>query len=149
MTDDNPLLDDRTVAFLVFEVLDAEALCTLPYFAEHSRETFELFLQAAARLARDDVLPTYKPMDEQPAAFDGERVHAHPCMAALYPQLVELGLLTASRPEAVGGQQLPALLAIAGASYVSAANLSAYAFTLLTSGAAHLIEAFGDQTLKQ
>jgi alkylation response protein AidB-like acyl-CoA dehydrogenase len=149
MADNNPLIEDRTVAFLLFEVLEADALCELPFFAEHSRETFELLLRSAAKLAREVVFPTYRPMDQAAAHFDGVRVHTHGAMAELYPLLVDLGLLAATRPVEVGGQQLPSLIASAAASYITAANLSAYAFTLLTSGAAHLIEAFGDEPLKQ
>ena len=46
----NPLISDRDVAFVLYEVLDSEALCTLPYFAEHSRETFDMTIDAWRRL---------------------------------------------------------------------------------------------------
>ena len=42
----NPLVSDRNVAFLLDETHDAAALCSLPYYADHSRETFEMFLGA-------------------------------------------------------------------------------------------------------
>ena len=48
----NPLLCDRTVDFLLYEVLDAEALCALPAFADHSRQTFDMYLQSMRKLAR-------------------------------------------------------------------------------------------------
>jgi len=38
----NPLLRDRDVDFVLYELLDAPSLCALPAFAEHSRETFDL-----------------------------------------------------------------------------------------------------------
>ena len=69
----NPLLRDRDVDFLLYEVLDAERLCALPTFKEHSRETFDLYLQAARRLAREALFPAYKPMDEAPARFSDGR----------------------------------------------------------------------------
>jgi butyryl-CoA dehydrogenase len=145
----NPLITDREARFLLFELLDVEALCGLPHFADHSRQTFELYVQAAAKLGRDVVLPTYKPMDAEPAYFKDGRVHAHPCMNALYPQLCELGVLTANRPYDVGGQQLPLCVAALAAAHVMAANLSAFGYCMLTSGAAHLIEAFGSDELKR
>ena len=52
MADQNPLLSDRDVEFQLFEVGDARSLCQLPAFAEHSPETFELFLRSARALAR-------------------------------------------------------------------------------------------------
>ena len=44
----NPLISDRHVEFLLFELFDAEGLCGLPHFADHSRETFELYLYQEA-----------------------------------------------------------------------------------------------------
>ena len=144
----NPLLRDRDVDFLLYEVLDAERLCGLPAFAEHSRETFDLYLQAARRLAREALFPAYKPMDEAPARFSDGRVFVHPRMKQLYRQMVALGAVNATRPAEVGGQCLPMTIAAAASAYLMAANASAYGFIGLTTGAAHLIEAFGEPRLK-
>ncbi|HXN56107.1 MAG TPA: acyl-CoA dehydrogenase N-terminal domain-containing protein, partial [Myxococcales bacterium] len=53
----NPLLRDRDVEFLLYEVLRVEELCALPAFAEHSRETFDLVLASARKLAREVLFP--------------------------------------------------------------------------------------------
>jgi butyryl-CoA dehydrogenase len=144
----NPLLSDRDVDFQLHEVLDTESLCQLPAFADHSRETFTLFLDSTRRFARDVLFPTYRRLDTEPPVFRDGRVHVHPLMRELYPQLVELGLLSATRPVEAGGQQLPLTVYSLASTYLMAANLSAYAFIGLTSGAAHLIEAFGSPWLK-
>ena len=52
----NPLLSDRDVDFQLYEVLDAARLCTLPAFAEHSRDTFALLLDSTRRFARENRL---------------------------------------------------------------------------------------------
>lgn len=145
---ENPLISDRFVDFVLYDVLDVERLCELPAFAEHSREVFDLFLGSARRLARESLYPSYAEMDANPPVLAGGRVKVHPKMRELYPQLVELGLLTASRPEAVGGAQLPLTVANLAHTYLMAGNLSATGFALLTVGAAHLIEAFGSDELK-
>src|SRR6187402_3058185 len=106
MSDVNPLLSDRDVAFLLFECFDAEALCQLPHFADHSRETFELYLSAVRKLARDSLFPAYKPMDEAPAVFVRDHVETHPLLRELWPELVGLGMINATRPVDVDGQQL-------------------------------------------
>src|SRR5438477_12978500 len=103
----NPLLSDRDVDFLLYEVLAAERLCALPYFAEHSRETFDLFMSSARRLARDVLLPSYRATDTEPPRLADGRVTVHPRLHEIYPKLVALGLTNATRPAAVGGQQLP------------------------------------------
>jgi alkylation response protein AidB-like acyl-CoA dehydrogenase len=144
---ENPLIDDRDASFLLYDVLDAPALCRLSHFAEHSRETFDMYLKATRELARERIFATYKPMDEKPAYFEAGRVHSHPIMRELWPQIVELGLINAHRPAAVGGQQVPLTVHNLAASYMMAANLSAFGYAMLTTGAAHLIEAFGSERL--
>jgi alkylation response protein AidB-like acyl-CoA dehydrogenase len=144
----NPLLRDRDVDFLLYELLDARALCDLPAFAEHSRETFDLYLRSARRLAREVLFPAYKPMDESPARLEAGKLVTHPRMKAIWAQLVSLGVISATRPAAVGGQALPMTVATLAHAYLMAGNLSAYAYAGLTTGAAHLIEAFGNDALR-
>lgn len=145
----NPLLDDRLVHFVLYELLDAERLCQLPAFAEHNRDTFDMVLQSIRRLAREHFLPTYRPMDEAPPVLRDGAVIVHPQLRALYDQMVELGVIDGTRPESVGGQQLPALVMGLATAYLMAGNLSAYGYAGLTTGAAHLIEAFGSDELKE
>lgn len=144
----NPLIDDGLVDFLLYTVLDAESLCRLESYQQHSKETFDLYIDSVRRFARQDLWPTYKPMDEHPPVFRDGRVHTHPALPALFEQMVDLGVLTATRPESVGGQQMPLLVHTLASAYLMAANLGAYGFIGLTHGAAHLIEAFGSDELK-
>lgn len=145
----NPLVRDREVAFLLYEVFDAPRLCRLPAFADHSRDTFDAVLHSARRLARDHLYPAYAAMDAEPPALRDGQVYVHPRMHELYGRMVELGLIGASRPEAVGGQSLPRVVSAMASSYLMAANAAAYGYVLLTTGAAHLIEAFGSEHLKE
>ena len=144
----NPLIDDELVDFLLYSVLDGAALCDLEPYAQHSRETFDMYIDSLRRFSRNDLLPTYKPMDENPPVFRDGRIHTHEALPALYQAMVELGVLTATRPESVGGQQMPMLVHTLATAYLMAANLGAYGFVGLTHGAAHLIEAFGSDELK-
>ncbi|MCA9596651.1 MAG: acyl-CoA dehydrogenase [Myxococcales bacterium] len=145
----NPLISDRDVEFLLFELFDAEGLCGLPHFADHSRETFELYLASAKRLARDVLFPAYRPFDEAPPVLERGRVKVHPLLHDILPQMVELGIIAATRPADVGGQQLPLLVACMANAYLMAANASAYGFIGLTSGAGRLLESFGSEALKR
>jgi alkylation response protein AidB-like acyl-CoA dehydrogenase len=145
---DNPLLSDRNIDFLLYEVLGAERLCELQAFREHGRETFDLFLSGARRMARQVLLPSYRRMDAQAPELRDGRVRVHPLMKEIYPQLLSLGLVNATRPPEVGGQQMPLTVSSLAAAYLMAGNGSAYGFIGLTSAAAHLIEAFGSDWLK-
>jgi butyryl-CoA dehydrogenase len=148
-TQSNPLIDDSLVDFLLYSVLDAEALCELEAYEQHSKETFDLYIDSVRRFARQDLLPTYKPMDEEPPEFRDGRIQTHPALPELYAAMVELGVLSATRPESVGGQELPTLVQVMATAYLMAANLNAYGYVGLTNGAAHLIEAFGSDELKE
>ena len=145
----NPLIDDALVDFLLYSVLDAESLCELEPYRQHSKETFDMYVDSVRRFARYDLLPTYKPMDEEPPVFRDGRIHTHEALPRLYEGMIELGVLTATRPESAGGQQMPLLVHTLATAYLMAANLGAYGFVGLTHGAAHLIEAFGSDELRQ
>ena len=69
-------------------------------------------------------------------------------MRAIWPRLCELGVITASRPyaESAGGSSCRAPWPCWPQAYLMAANLGAYGYAGLTTGAAHLIEAFGSRT---
>jgi alkylation response protein AidB-like acyl-CoA dehydrogenase len=144
----NPLIDDRDVAFLLDEVLDVSRLLRLPYFADHDRDTVELVLTQARGIARDVLWPTYRATDVDPPRLVDGRVKVHPRLREVFPQLIALGLVAAPRPHEVGGAQLPMTVFSLATSYLMAANLSAYGYLGLTQGAAHLLEAFGDDALK-
>lgn len=145
----NPLIDDELVDFLLYSVLDAESLCDLEPYRQHGKETFDMYIDSVRRFARQDLLPTYKAMDDAPPVFRDGRIDTHESLPGLYDAMVELGVLTATRPESVGGQQMPLLVHTLATAYLMAANLSAYGFIGLTHGAAHLIEAFGSHVLKE
>ncbi|HUQ05838.1 MAG TPA: acyl-CoA dehydrogenase [Kofleriaceae bacterium] len=144
----NPLVDDRDVELLLDDALDLPGLTRLPYFADHDRQTFLAVIDSARRLAREQLYPAYRPMDEQPARLEHGRVIVHPRLRELWPRMIELGLTAAPRPHDVGGQQVPLSVTTLATSYLMAANLSAYGYVGLTQGAAHLLEAFGDEHLR-
>ena len=144
----NPLLDDKTIEFLLYDVLGTEELLALPAFAEHSRETFDMVIGNARKLARTALFPTYREMDQTPR-FENGKIFLHPKMRELYPKILELGLAPATRGEDVGGQSLPLVIDSVAQMYLCAGNLGASSFVILCRGPAHLIEAFGSDALKK
>lgn len=145
----NPLISDRHLSFLLYEVVKAEGLLSFPHFAGHSRETFDAYLGVCRRLAREVLFAAYKTVDEVPPRLEVGRVVVHPKMHEIWPKLVELGVIAASRPYDVGGQQLPLTIVTAAHLYFMAGITSAYSYAGLTTGAAHLVEAFGSKALKE
>ncbi|HGG57395.1 MAG TPA: acyl-CoA dehydrogenase, partial [Nannocystis exedens] len=109
----------------------------------------DLFLGSAARLAREQLFPRFREMDEQGSVLVDGRVQVPRSMEPLWRQLCELGLISASRPFEVEGGQLPSTISTMAYLYLMAGNAAAVGFALLTSGAAHLIETFGDDALRE
>src|SRR5262249_28847590 len=116
---------------------------------DHAKDTFDLYLASTRRLAREVLYPAYKPMDEVPARLENGGIVTHPKMRAMWPKLVDLGVIAATRPPSVGGQGLPLVVATLANGHLAAGTASAAGYPGLTTGAAHLIEAFGDDFLKR
>ena len=137
----NPLVSDQFVDFLLGAVLDVEALCRLPAFRAHSKETIDPWLAACRRVAREVLFPSYRTTDLEPPRFEGGKVFVHARMHDAWKELVEIGAIASVR-------QLPITVTTLSNAYLMAGNCAAYGFAGLTAGAAHLIQAFGSEALK-
>jgi len=140
-------VSERNLRFCLYEVFDVLSLTRYPYFEEHTKEGFDLVLDTALKIARDMLLPILGEMDKNPPALVGQKVKVHPAVGPFMKLCGEGGWIAANAPFELGGQQLPIMISSACRFIFSAANYSASVYPLLTSGAAHLIEAFGAKEL--
>lgn len=139
----------ENLRFLLHEVLQTETLCKYEYFKEHSRENFDLILEAAHSLSAHHLRPILLEMDRQPPYIEKGRVKVHSKMPELMKKFGEDGWIAMSAPKEIGGQQIPFTLLQASAFIMAAANYSPMAYAFLTTGAAHLIETFGSAELQE
>ena len=139
------LLSRRDLAFVLYELLDADKLITRPRFAEHSRETFDAAIDLAEQIAIDFFAPHNRKSDENEPAFDGEKVTLIPEIAAAQKAFVEAGLMAAEHDAAYGGMQMPTVIAKAMFAYFKAANVSSSGYAFLTIGNANLLLAHGSK----
>jgi len=137
----------RHLRFVLYDVLRVEQLLDFDYFNDHSRETFDLVLDAAGQLAETRLRPLLTAMDRQePQLVDGQ-IRIHPAMHTLIRQFGEDGWISAPFRYDEGGQQLPGVIHGAAGFIFQAANYSASVFPFLTTGAANLLRSFGSKTL--
>lgn len=137
----------RHLRFVLYDVLRVEQLTDYAYFKDHSRETFDLVLDAAGQLAETRLRPLLTVMDRQePQLVDGQ-IRIHPAMHALIRQFGEDGWISAPFRYDEGGQQLPGVIHGAAGFIFQAANYSASVFPFLTTGAANLLRSFGSKSL--
>ena len=96
-----------------------------------------------------DLFPTFREMDEQPAHYKDGKIFVHPSFEKIIPKTGELGLVAAPHDYEYGGLQLPSTFLSAAMYIAEAANNNVPGYPGLTSGAAGLILAFGSEELKE
>ncbi|MGO9116788.1 MAG: acyl-CoA dehydrogenase [Desulfomonilaceae bacterium] len=139
----------RNLEFLLYEVNRMEQLSALPYFADHTRETYDLVIDTALKLARNLIYPYLREMDEKAPFLENGEVKVHPAVKTMMKEWGEGGWISSSMPYEVGGQQLPITLHMLCNYIFAAANFAATGFPGLTTGAAHLILSYASDELKQ
>ncbi|BCJ42174.1 acyl-CoA dehydrogenase [Actinoplanes ianthinogenes] len=139
------VLSRRDLDFLLYEWLDVESLTTRERFADHSRETFDAFLDVSQQIAERDFAPHNRKNDLFEPTFDGERVTIIPEVAKALRVFAESGLLAATLDAERGGSQLPVVVGRACFLWFQAANTATSAYAMLTSGNAHLLLAHGTE----
>ncbi|MFP5307177.1 MAG: acyl-CoA dehydrogenase [Gammaproteobacteria bacterium] len=137
------LINRRDLDFLIYEVLDAEALTRHPRYAQHDRTTFDGVLDAAHTLAEEQFQPHAAKLDANEPSFDGERVHLIPEVKAALQAYIDGGFLSAAFDADCGGLQLPYSIASAAQGIFLAANAGTAGYPFLTSAAANLLRAHG------
>lgn len=139
----------RNLDFMLYEVLNVERLSSLPYFEDHTRETYDLVTDTALKFARNLMYPYLREMDEKPPMLHEGQVKVHPMVKTLMKEWGDGGWISSSFPCEVGGQQLPVTVGQVCKYAFGAANFAPTAYPGLTAGAAHLILSFGTTELQK
>lgn len=143
-----PLLDDRDIAFQLYEVLDTAALLQRPAYGDHSREIFDATLATARAVAEKYFANHNAKGDANEPTFDGERVHLIPETKAAWDAFAAAGFLAAHETADEGGAQLPEVIFRVVMAYMNAANVSTAAYPFITIGVINLIRTFGSAAQK-
>jgi alkylation response protein AidB-like acyl-CoA dehydrogenase len=139
----------ENLSFLLHEVFDIAALCEKDAFKEHTPESLDMILDAATSLSEAQLRPILVEMDTKPPYIEHSRVKVHPKMRELMQTFGRDGWISMSAPHEFGGQQVPFTIVQAVGFIMGAANYSTMVYPYLTTGAAHLIESFATQELKE
>jgi alkylation response protein AidB-like acyl-CoA dehydrogenase len=139
------VLSRRDLDFLLYEWLDVETLTGRERFADHSRETFDAFLDVSQQIAERDFAPHNRKNDLNEPTFDGDRVTIIPEVSHALRVFAESGLLGATMDAEHGGLQLPHVVQRACFLWFQAANTATSAYAMLTGGNAHLLLAHGTE----
>jgi alkylation response protein AidB-like acyl-CoA dehydrogenase len=146
---ENKFYSHRNLQFLLYEVFNIEELTKFTGFDDHDRETFDMILDTAGQIAKDQLYPFCAEMDKNPPKFVDGRITVHPMVGDWMKQAGEGGWISAPFLYELGGQQLPRTMYSAINFIFAAANYSASVYPFLTSGAAGLIASFGNEKMKE
>lgn len=141
-------VSERNLRFLLYEVLDLEGLTRHALFEGQNRKMYDMVIKAAVKLAKEKLRPIFEEMDREPPELVDGKVKVHPAMGNILAEFADGGWIVSNWPVEKGGEGLPMLLSSMCGYIFNAANMSAAAYAGLTNGAAHLIESFGHQDLK-
>jgi len=142
-------VSEKNLKFLLHEVFDVSQLTQYPYYADHSKEVFDMVLDTALKMAEDLYKPYFEEMDRLPVELVDGRVKVHPHVRTIMRECGAGGWIGAEFPYEAGGQQLPLTITLLAEFIFGAANYSAGVYAGLTNGAAGLIETFGTEEMKE
>ena len=140
-------VDIDTLKYMLYDVHKLEDLLGRERFADHDKESLDMFLESTKDFADRELFPFIKEMDEKPAYHKDGKVYVHSQVETMMKKGGELGFISASFDYDIGGMQIP-LMAHTAATYIlDAANNHLPGYAGLTQGAAELIIHFASKEL--
>ena len=146
---DNKLVDLRDARFVLYEQLEIENLCDTEKFGDHSRETFEMIIDTAEKLAVNEFAPVNSEGDEVGCVFESGTVRCPDAFRDPFRKYCEGGWMSLPDVYDVGGQNAPICMYFACHELFYAANHALTVYMGLTHSAAKVIELYGTQEQKR
>jgi len=143
-------IEERDVKFNLFEYLDAEGLLKLPAFEELDRETYDILLDSAFKIAVEVLAPINITGDQEGCHLteDGE-VTIPTGYKEAYDTYIEGGWIGLSSPAEFGGTGVPQLIGMAAGEAFSSASMAFSMYPGLSRAAAAMIIDEGSDKQKE
>ncbi len=141
--------NDRNLRFMLYNVHDVESLTKFEYFSDYTKESFDMILDTAKKIATDFMFPISSEMDKNPPEYTGDCIKVNKAVRPYMKTCGEGGWIGAFFPYDAGGQQMPLSIFNACKFMFASANYSLSVYPGLTSGAAGLIHSFASKELQE
>ena len=142
------ILDERDQQFVLYEMLGVEKVCEYPKYSDFSKETFNMILAEARKIAEEEILPTLAEGDKEGCRLIDGKVQVPKCFHKAYKLFCEGGWVGMSFPPEEGGQGVPESVKYASIEWFYH-NFAFIAYPFATEGAAHLIMTYGNDGQKK
>ena len=145
---ENKLTDLRDTRFVLYEQLGIESLCETKRYEDHSKETFEMIIDTAEKLAINEFAPVNSEGDEVGCVFDEGVVKCPEVFRSPFKKYCEGGWMSLPDVYDVGGQNAPISVYFACHELFYAASHALTVYMGLTHSAAKVIELYGTDEQK-
>jgi len=142
-------INQKDIFFILKEQLDYGQLCSFERYTSLTPETLDLLVTEAIRFAKKAVAPLNDIGEEQGLVHENGQVKAPKEFREVFRRYGEDGWTAAARDTTYGGQGFPNMMRIVINDFMYGACQSFNMAPSLTHGAAHLIESFGTEALRQ
>lgn len=142
------LVNRRDIDFILKDQIGYQRLLELSPFKDYTTEMFDMILDQGLKFAQAEIAPLNASGDKEGCHFDGKNVKTPKGYKEAYQKFAENGFIGLDVPTTYGGQGLPVTVNMPVAEFFSGASVAFTMYPGLTRGAAHLIEAFGSDELK-
>jgi len=146
---ENKCVDLRDTRFILYEQLGIEALCAAEQFQDHSKDTFDMILDTAEKLAVNEFAPVNMEGDTIGCVWENGAVKAPAAFHAPFKKYCEGGWMSLPDAYDFGGQNAPVVMNFACYTLFYAANTALSIYMGLTHSAGKLIEIFGTDAQKK
>ncbi|MBW1782329.1 MAG: acyl-CoA dehydrogenase [Deltaproteobacteria bacterium] len=142
-------VNEKDILFILKEQLDYGRLCQLERYRELDEETLDMLVSEAIKFAKGVVAPLQEIGEDAGVVFEEGQVRCPPEFREALQRYGENGWIAAARDTRYGGQGFPHMMRIVINDQMYGAAQSFNITPSLTHGAAHLIESFGTEELKE
>ncbi|UCF85418.1 MAG: acyl-CoA dehydrogenase [Desulfobacteraceae bacterium] len=142
-------VNERDIFFILKNQLNYASLCELERYRELDEETLDMLVTEAVKFAKQEVDPLQEIGEEWGVVFENGKVRCAPEFREMFKLYGENGWTAAARDPEYGGQGFPHMTRIVINDLMYGAAQSFNMAPSLTHGAAHLIESFGTNELKE
>ncbi|MBX9703009.1 MAG: acyl-CoA dehydrogenase [Silvanigrellaceae bacterium] len=145
------LVDKRDIEFVLFEQIQIEELLKIPYYSDHSKETFLEMLGTAINMCQQKIAPLNKLGDKVGCKHNPEthEVTTPAGTKECYKEYIENGFLTLSSSQDAQGLQAPFSFNVALMEIFSCASPAFMMYPGLTRSCSNVLYRFGNDFMKK
>jgi alkylation response protein AidB-like acyl-CoA dehydrogenase len=142
-------IDSRDIRFVLFDLFCIQDLLKFKQFQHLDRDQLEDVLTQAERMAMEVIAPLNRIADQTPPQYRDGEVMMPKAFHSAFRKYCDGGWIPITLGKEAGGLGLPESMGMTIREIYNGACGGFFAFPSLTSGALHLIQAFGTEWLKR